>query len=459
MWHTLSLRARLIILVAFALVLGMSGNIARLIFEAAPRVHAEDQSVVRLALEFVQTLVADLDRARDPEATLTQLVRDMGQLRHVSITRQATPGAAAATPPALAAEIEQAPGVPSWFVAFVHPEQTTVSVPVVVNGKSLGTLAVTSHPSDEMAEIWDGIVIQIEIGLAITLAVVLLTVLVVNRALAPIETLKSAMTDLEAGHYGTRIAPSGSPELATICVKLNELASVLGETVEGKRRLAERVVSLQDVERREIARDLHDEFGPHLFALRAQALALRDTINGAAPDLNAMKTQSGAMLDKVNNIQQINRRVLERLRPVGLAEFGLQGALDALLRFWRETHPGMEIETSISASLAGLGETVELTIYRIIQEALTNIFRHARASRVEIIVAPAVDGGAAGSSQVVVVSVRDDGEGLPADYKQGFGLTGMQERVQALGGSLDVVSTGQGSAVTATLPYGTAEAE
>jgi two-component system sensor histidine kinase UhpB len=172
-----------------------------------------------------------------------------------------------------------------------------------------------------------------------------------------------------------------------------------------------------------------------------------------------MKTQSGAMLDKVNNIQQINRRVLERLRPVGLAEFGLQGALDALLRFWRETHPGMEIETSISASLTGLGETVELTIYRIVQEALTNIFRHARASRVEIIVAPAVDGGAEGSSHVVVVSVRDDGEGLPADYKQGFGLTGMQERVQALGGSLDVVSTGQGSAVTATLPYGAAGAE
>jgi two-component system sensor histidine kinase UhpB len=421
-------------------------------------VHAEDQSVVRLALEFVQTLVADLERAPDPDEKLTQLVRELGQLRHVSITREGMPGAAAGLPPPRAAEVEETPGVPSWFVAFVHPEQTTVSVPVVVGGKSLGSLSVTSHPTDEMAEIWDGIVIQIEIGLAITVAFLLMTVVVVNRALAPIELLKSTMAALEAGHYGTRVEPSGSPELATICVKLNELAGVLGETLEGKRRLAERVVSLQDVERREIARDLHDEFGPHLFALRAQALALREAATVAKPDLDAVKTQSNALLDKVNNIQLLNRRVLERLRPVGLAEFGLEGALDALLRFWRETHPEMEIEVSISKEVAMLGDTVELTIYRIIQEALTNIFRHARADRIEVLVAPAVDGGVAGSSHVIVVSVRDDGEGLPTDYKQGFGLTGMQERVQALGGSLDVVSTGHGSTVTARLPY-TATAE
>ena len=75
------------------------------------------------------------------------------------------------------------------------------------------------------------------------------------------------MTKIEAGGYDTRVKPDGPPELAAICDKLNHLAATLGDAVDDKRRLAERVVSLQDVERKEIARELHDEFGPYLFAL------------------------------------------------------------------------------------------------------------------------------------------------------------------------------------------------
>lgn len=444
MWHRLSLRTRLIILVALALVLGMSANIARLGLEAGPRVQAEDQSGVRLATAFVETLVADLDKAADPEDKLNRIVGDTAQLRHVSVARQDS--ATARTIPVLSQDGEQTPGAPSWFVALVHPEQTTVTVPVEVGGRSLGALSITSHPTDEIAEIWDGILVQVEIGLAITGGFLLLTVVVVNRALEPVAHLRAAMTQIEAGRYETRVTPSGSPEIATICVKLNELAAVLGATVEGKQRLAERVVSLQDEERREIARDLHDEFGPHLFALRAQAAALQQSIASAAPDPDVMRRQGAALVGKVNDIQQLNRRVLERLRPVGLAEFGLDGAVTALLAFWRETHPETVVKLSIASDLGALGDTVELTIYRVIQEALTNVFRHAGAGRVDIAVARATD------SAAVAVSIRDDGEGLPDDHKQGFGLSGMRERVQALGGTLTVASSPGGSLVTATLP-------
>lgn len=443
---SLSLRARILILVALALLLGMSGNIARLVIEAGPRVQAEDQSVVRLAVDFLQAQVADLDRAPDPEAKLTQIVADMQQLRHVTITRE---GAAAASP--VAAQPEPTPGVPAWFAAFVRPEQTTVTVPVEVGGRSLGALAITPHPTDEIAEIWDGIVIQLEIGLAIAAGFLLLAVWVVNRALAPIDALKQAMTDLEAGRYDARVIPAGSPELATICDKFNELASVLGAMVEGKQRLAERVVTLQDEERRDIARDLHDEFGPHLFALRAQASALQQAMTAPGQDGAALRQQGNALLGKVNDIQQLNRRVLARLRPVGLAEFGLEGALDALIAFWRETHPDTVVVASVAPDLAPLGDTVELTVYRVAQEALTNVFRHAGASQVEIAVAPAD-----GAQHAVVVSVRDNGEGLSRGARQGFGLTGMQERVQALGGTLDIASSADGCLVTATLPYTTA---
>jgi two-component system sensor histidine kinase UhpB len=456
MWQRLSLRARLNTLLALVLVLGLVINIARLLLEAGPRVAAEDQSVVRLARGFVETLVSDLNDASDPEARLDQIVEGLKRLRHVSITREHDPAAVGA--PAAAAprgDSGEPPQVPEWFLTLIHPEQTTVGVPITANGRSLGSLVITSHPTDEIAEIWDGIITQIEVGSAIAAALFLITMTVVSRALEPIKSLGDAMNSIESGHFDTRVTPRGSPELAAICSKLNHLASVLKAAVEDKRRLAERVVSLQDVERKEIARDLHDEFGPYLFALRAHASSLTRLADTSAPNLDALRQHIGAMSDQVNALQQFNRRVLERLRPVGLAELGLGDALAALMRLWRETHPDVVIETSISPALGARGETAELTIYRIIQEALTNVFRHARATRVDIAVEPAprrLTGAV--EPEAIMVSVRDNGAGLPADHRQGFGMLGMRERVLALGGTMTVASTNHGVTVEALVPCG-----
>ena len=456
MWQRLSLRARLNTLLALVLVLGLVINVTRLLLEAGPRVAAEDQSVVRLARGFVETLVSDLNDASDPEARLDQIVEGLKRLRHVSITREHGPAAnGVAVGAGPRGDAGEPPQVPEWFLALIHPEQTTVGVPIAANGRSLGSLVITSHPTDEIAEIWDGIVTQIEVGSAIAAALFLITMTVVSRALQPIKSLTDAISNIEAGRYDTRVAPSGSPELAAICSKLNHLASVLKAAVEDKQRLAERVVSLQDVERKEIARDLHDEFGPYLFALRAHASSLTRLADTPAPDLTALRQHIGAMADQVNALQQFNRRVLERLRPVGLAELGLADALAALMRLWRETHPGVVIETTISPSLGPRGETAELTIYRIIQEALTNVFRHARATRVDIAVEPAAPRrtGVA-ETGAIMVSVRDNGAGLPADHKQGFGMIGMRERVLALGGTMTVASTNHGVTVEALVPCG-----
>src|ERR1700743_1731371 len=197
------------------------------------------------------------------------------------------------------------------------------------------------------------------------------------------------MTDIEAGAYDTRVKPGGSPELAAICGKLTHLAATLGEAVEEKRRLAEHTVSLQDAERKEIARELHDEVGPYLFTLRAHASSLMRTVDATEPDSNALRKHGRAILEQVNALQQFNRRVLEKLRPVGLAELGLREAIGAWQRRCSEAHPDVTIETEISPALAETGETAKLTIYRIIQEALTNVFRHARATEVRITVEPA----------------------------------------------------------------------
>ena len=451
MWQKLSLRARINLLLALVLTIGLAINIARLVLEAGPRVQAEDQSVIRLAREFVETIVAGLNEAPDPDARLNQIVHDLSRLRHVSITRQDDAAGKVAD---RAGENGDPRSPPAWFVALVHPEKTSVSVPISIHGKP-GSLVITSHPDDEMAEIWDGIVTQLEVGSAIAIALFLITMLVVGRALAPLQALSQAMTKIEAGFYDARVEPGGAPELAAICTKLNHLAATLGDAVEDKRQLAERAVSLQDMERKEIARELHDEFGPYLFALRAHAGALMRLSDFHEPDANALRKHGGAILEQVNALQQFNRRILEKLRPVGLAELGLREALGALLRLWGESHPDVTIDTSLSHSLDDAGETADLTIYRIVQEALTNVFRHAGATSVNVTIEPAEQPtGMHGSRGCARVRISDNGRGLGPDHKLGLGLTGMRERILALGGTLSIASDDRGVTVEAIVPKG-----
>ena len=450
MWKRLSLRSRINLLLALVLTLGLAVNVARLVVEAGPRIQAEDQSVTRLAREFVETIVGGLNEAPDPQARLDQIIDDLKRLRHVSISRQAADAAASRFD--THREDDDARAVPSWFTALIHPGTTSVSVPISIHGKT-SALVITSIPNDEIAEIWDGIVTQLEVGSAVALALFLITITVVGRALAPLEALSQAMSRIEAGSYNVEIEPSGAPELAAICTKLNHLAATLGEAVEEKRQLAERAVSLQDLERAEIARELHDEFGPYLFALRVHAGALMRLAKTAAPDPDGVRQQGSAILEQVHELQQFTRRILQRLRPVGLAELGLSEALSALLRLWGESHPDVEIETKISHSLGETGETAELTIYRVVQEALTNVFRHARATAVNVSIEPAErPEGATGNRDYALVRVRDNGRGLKPGEKFGFGLTGMRERILALGGTLTVNSGEGGVTIEALVP-------
>jgi two-component system, NarL family, sensor histidine kinase UhpB len=448
MWQNLSLRARINLLLALLLALGLAVNIGRQVAEAGPRVQAEDQSVIRLAREFIEMIVADLNEAPDPDARLNQIARDLSRLRHVSIALRDEAGSPLTQPRTDADDDTRAP--PAWFVSLIHPEQTAVSVPVSIHGKP-GSLLITSHPDDEIAEVWDAIVTQLEVGSAIALALFLVMMNVVGRALAPLQSLADVMAELEDGRYQARVAPGGAPELAAICTKLNHLAATLSEAIEDKRRLAERTVSLQDVERKEIARELHDEFGPYLFSLRAHASALAKQADGRAPSAEAVRKHGSAMLEQINALQQFNRRVLERLRPVGLAELGLRQALESLSRLWRESHPDVAIETVISPALGVTGETADLTIYRIVQEALTNVFRHAGATSVNVVIEPVAQSASDGRS-CARVRVSDNGRGMEPGQKLGFGLVGMRERILALGGTLNVVSGDGGLTVEALVP-------
>jgi two-component system sensor histidine kinase UhpB len=451
MWQTLSLRTRLNLLVAAVLLIGLAANIARLVLDAGPRVQAEDQSVIRLAGEFAQVLLSGLDEDGVDQADLriTRAFDGLKRLRHIKVYREG--GKARSEPPAergTVSEVGRQP--PAWFVALVRPEPTTIRIPLTSHGNDLGSLVIGSEPSDEISEIWDGIVTQLIVGACITLVLFLITAAVVNRALRPLNSLAGAMTRVEAGDYATRVAAAGPPELAAICRRLNHLVEVLGGAMEDRRLLAGRLVSLQDSERKEVASELHDEFGPYLFALRAHVSSLETAIGGGRADAKFLLRQCQAMTGQLGALQQVNRQILERLRPVGLADLGLGEALQGLIGMWRQAHPGVSLDLSVSLPSSGaLDETTELTIYRVVQEALTNVFRHAGASSVGVSIAPL---NSEAGQPTIRVEVRDNGSGLPTDYKSGLGTIGMRERVVALGGSVSMNSTPDGLVIEALVP-------
>jgi two-component system sensor histidine kinase UhpB len=146
-------------------------------------------------------------------------------------------------------------------------------------------------------------------------------------------------------------------------------------------------------------------------------------------------------------LQQVNRRILGRLRPAALEEMGLAGALEALAQGWRESHPEVTINLDLHDANDGMDETIALTAYRIVQEGLTNVFRHSGASCIDIVVSR----DELAQQPALSVVVRDNGAGIDTGKKEGIGLRGMSERVAALGGRLRLTSGEPSGVVLAAL--------
>ena len=203
-----------------------------------------------------------------------------------------------------------------------------------MTGPLHGALLIATNPADEIAEIWEEIVALAVGGGLVALAAFGLIFVAVTRTLAPVSALAEGLARLARGERSLRVPRGGSPELVAIADGINALAASLARLDEEHHRLLRRMIHVQEDERRDIARDLHDEIGPFLFAIRAGVGALRRKAasNGFEPDCARIDAQIAAL-------QQVNRRVLARLRPAALEELGLAGALAVLAAGWRESHP------------------------------------------------------------------------------------------------------------------------
>src|SRR6266850_1120023 len=225
--------------------------------------------------------------------------------------------------------------------------------------------------------------------------------------------------------------------------------------LEQNRRLTALIQSQLEGERRAIARELHDELAQCVTAIKTIGTAIASRAGEAKPDIRDNAT---TIVSVASHIYDIVHGIIRRLRPSGLDHLGLAETLRDAVSGWSQRHPQVRWELALSGELEGLGEALNITVYRIVQEALTNVVRHAEASCVHISVAREP---AARFEDALVVCVRDDGRGLgqaAAQENGRFGVAGMRERVQAFGGSFAISgAAGEGATVRAVLPVTGAE--
>ncbi|WP_461334796.1 ATP-binding protein [Bradyrhizobium embrapense] len=317
--------------------------------------------------------------------------------------------------------------VPAWFTALLQIPELGSSHPVAIRTAHVGDIVFRPDLSAEILEKWVGFLAIAGSSAALMLLAGLSAYFTTGSALRPLEQLGAGLTRMRNGVYDAAIPLAGPPEIRKSCAEANELAATLKRLSRDNRDLLRKLVAVQDDERRELARELHDELGPLLFAIRANATALSDPEAEGPPEPGS---PAHGILAATEALQQANRRVLEGLSPVYIAELGLAASVQALLRNAQSQAPNLQVESRIDHRLNDLDGLLAQTTYRVIQEGVTNVLRHANATEMDVT--------ATVNEDQIEIEISDDGIGLPQDLTFGRGLTGMHERARALDGDLQL---------------------
>jgi two-component system sensor histidine kinase UhpB len=374
-------------------------------------VREEIESTTRVAVQLVETLVAGVYLEPGPAQrteALRHLLARAGRVRANEVRLYDEQGSLLYESPPTTYHAGEP--VPAWFARLMHPQ-----VPAVRLALPGGAIVVTPDAMPSIAEAWD----QLK-GFAVAALVFLL---VLNGVVFWL---------LEQSLEGS---------LAQERAQERELKQ--------NRRLTALIQSQVEEVRRAIARELHDELSQYATAIRSIGTAIAARAGDARPDI---REHADTIVSVASRIHDIVHGILKRLRPSGLDDLGLAETLREQVSGWSRHHPEVRWDLALCGELDGLDPGLGIAVYRMVQEALTNVARHARATSVQVRVAREPSGEFA---DAVVVSVRDDGRGLvPASADNGrYGVVGMRERIQALGGTFAISGApGEGAAVTAVLP-------
>jgi len=435
--NPMSLRLRVVVAIALVLLTGSVVGTALAGWQARLVLREELAAALRGGQQTISGALDTLNTSSDPARDLTRLVSAFDGNRHLVATLIALNGRAAAVSHPLPVH-----AAPAWFGALFRPDVGAVRLALATPG--FRALVLTPVYANDVAGIWAEFIALVAVLAGSFLIGALLVWLTVGRALRPLSDFSAAFVSIGSGDYGARVRRAGPTELVRLGRGVNDMAERLAAMQEKTHALEDQLRTLQDEERADLARDLHDEIGPHLFAANVDATMARRLIS-EGNTVDALR-QVEAISESVSHMQRLVRDILGRLRPTELIELGLRAAVDELVAFWAARHPAIHFSVLVPEDDAmPMPDAVRETLYRVVQEGLNNAVRHARPSRIEVEI------GKDGAGEVFA-RISDDGAATIKPQGSGLGLIGMRERVAASKGSLTISPGAAGWCVTARLP-------
>lgn len=309
---------------------------------------------------------------------------------------------------------------------MMEPEAVAFRRLITRGSKSYGYLVVEADPSDEVTEVWRDVQALFWIACFFLSLILILIYLALRQGLRPLQQLSDALGKLENSDFSARVDTTAVKELNPIQIRFNHMAKVLESTMAENHALAGNMLTVQESERRDLSRELHDEVAPCLFGIRVDLADIKRVADENSLDEVSEKVESVKTI--TTHIQTLVRKMLSRLRPMTLDDLGLADAIRDMVRNWRDRQPEIDWEWAFVGEFTDLPDTLQVTMYRLVQECTTNCVRHAQASHVKVEIRR--------DQETVKLTVTDDGKGLDANTVSGFGLIGMRERVSALGGRI-----------------------
>jgi two-component system, NarL family, sensor histidine kinase UhpB len=436
----LSLRSRLLFSIFGTLLLSLAAGAAFTYWHAVKKIETEMQAAIAVGGRFAHNAVDDADEATlNPGRRLRLLVADFDGDRHLRASLlengRVLRSSALAKPESPA---------PSWFYHLIAGEPKVLNVELPPVFKDFGEVVLETDANNEVAEVWSDIGLTLSVLTIFCGLVLTFVYLTLSSAIHPLRDLTAAFARVGDRDYRERVPERGPYELVQLYQGFNRMVEDLARAEAQNKRLQEQLATVQDEERADLARDLHDEIGPMLFAADVDAAAIERLAKQG--EYGGIAQRVGIIRAAIGQMQRHVREILGRLRPAVLLDVGLAHAIDNLVSFWTTHRPGLAFDLKVPDE--GFGEPLDGTIYRVVQESVSNAVRHGSPTRIEIEIESAPEG-------TIWVRVTDDGGGLKASSRPGgYGIVGMTERVASLNGSLDVRNRpdGRGVTVEAKLP-------
>jgi two-component system sensor histidine kinase UhpB len=333
---------------------------------------------------------------------------------------------------------------PQWFTKLVAPKVETVTRRV-----RYGVLIISSSAEGSIREAWSGFLQLMFMGIGFFVLLNLLVYGLLSHALRPVSHILHGINRIEQGDLTTRLERFSVPEFDKIGQSLNQMAVSLDaeRQLEQNRQLTQLIQQHIEDERRSLARELHDELGQYVTAIKTFAVAIVNKTRESTPDIAA---NAQTIVAAANHIYDGMHNIIRQLRPAAMDNMGLVETLRDMVSGYQTQHPELNIQLHLSGQFQPMGENVNINIYRIVQEAVNNAIKHAHAQCINVHMLVDDEG--------LRLMICDDGVGMQldlVDQTKHFGLLGMRERVQALHGQFKVISqpdAGRGTTLEIRLP-------